>query len=395
MSLPTRTAIIALAAASVPAGPATAAPGPPLREAPADLAASLECSAGVAQAQRPPVILVHGTTSSPEDSFSWGYRKVLPELGYPACTVRLPERATVDLQRSAEYVVHAVREVAGRAGRKVAVLGHSQGAFHAVFTQKFWPDLPGLVDDVVALSGPFKEAEGAQAGCNAASCSPPFRQRQTGARFFGAFLAAPLPAGPSFTSVLTLQDEVTRPQPESSTLAGPPGTDVRTITLQDVCPGRRTEHLGMVGDAVVFQLVIDALTHAGTADPARIVPECGKDRFDGIDEAGYAASVPSAAANLVTAGATADQSPDEPPVRCYLDPACGSVAERGALLAAARRRGRRLILRVQAPGQVRVGHRRPRIVAPGRRVIRVRRRGRVRIATRPAFYTRFLVERRL
>lgn len=403
-------ALLAGAALTSPA--ASAAPGPPLREDPAALAASLECTPDVATSSRLPVILVHGTTSSPEESFSWGYRKVLPERGFPTCTVRLPGRATVDLQRAAEYVVYAIRTVAARSpAHRIDVLGHSQGAFHGVFTQKFWPDLPALTDDVVALSGPFKEAEGLQAGCNAAACSPPFRQRQKGSAFFGAFLAAPLPPGPSFTSVLTLQDEVTRPQPASSTLAPSPGADVRTIVLQDLCPGRTTEHLGMLGDAVVFQLVLDAFSHPGTADPARITPDCAADRFPGTDDRAYAMTLPSALANLAVAGATADRSPAEPPVRCYLRADCGDVAERGAMVTVARlgpRPRRRLRLEVAARGEVlvtvRAGTRTlaqvRRAVTPGRRVItlpRVRRRGTlgVTVATRPVPYATDLAERAL
>jgi hypothetical protein len=78
---------------------------------------------GHRRATRTPVILVHGTGSTPEESFSFGYQAALPKLGIPVCTVRLPERGTVDQQRSIQYVVYAIREVTRRAGRKVSLLG--------------------------------------------------------------------------------------------------------------------------------------------------------------------------------------------------------------------------------------------------------------------------------
>ncbi|MEA2244866.1 MAG: triacylglycerol lipase, partial [Solirubrobacteraceae bacterium] len=139
-----------------PAGGRAAAPSPALTEPAPALERALECHGDLSGAGRPAVILVHGTGSSPEESFSWGYAHVLPKLGFPACTVRLPEHGLVDLQRSIQYVVYAVREVARRSGRPVSLIGHSQGGTLVAYAPYFWPDLPAKIDDVIGLAGVYR-----------------------------------------------------------------------------------------------------------------------------------------------------------------------------------------------------------------------------------------------
>src|SRR5678809_840402 len=45
------------------------------------------------------------------------------------------------------------------------------------------------------------------------------------------------------------------------------------ILIQDVCPGRFVNHGAEPIDAAVFALTMDALTHPGPADPARVLAE--------------------------------------------------------------------------------------------------------------------------
>jgi hypothetical protein len=53
-------------------------------------------------------------------------------------------------------------------------------------------------------------------------------------------------------------------------------------SIQDLCPGRPVDHGGIAGDDVTYRLVIDALTHAGTANPDRAKLKCARDRFPGV-----------------------------------------------------------------------------------------------------------------
>ena len=59
--------------------------------------------------------------------------------------MELPGHATGDGQRSVEYVVAAIRAVSARAHRRIAVVGHSQGALLATFAEP--PVRCALVDE--------------------------------------------------------------------------------------------------------------------------------------------------------------------------------------------------------------------------------------------------------
>jgi triacylglycerol lipase len=395
--------IAVLAGLTAATGPATAAPGPPLRTPVKDLEAALECSPGVARSAVPPVILVHGTTSTPEENFSPGYRQTLPRLGVPACTVRLPGRAMGDLQVSVERLVYAIRKVSALRGGKVSLLGHSQGGFHVFYALRYWPDLVGKVDDAIGLGAPIGRVKLGDSLCEM-PCQPAFKQVTTDARFGNLFRAHPQPPGPSYTSIATLTDEIVFPQPESSHLDG--GTNV---VLQDICPGYVVDHFALALDGLTFAVAYDALTHAGPADPARIAATACTTRYmpyvTALDQAN---SMTRALAGVMAAQSEPKVS-DEPPVRCYMVPACDSPGERGRMIATARVKGTVLVLRHESAGDVRVvvsrdgarsrtktltldrvsGTRRIRLAAsrPGRY--------RIRIDTKPRYYTRWIAEERI
>ncbi len=83
-----------------------------------------ECFGALQGAAQDPVLLVHGTGSTPEENWTV-FLPALRDRGRTVCTVRLEERAAIDIQRNSEYVVYAIREMAERSGRTVAVVGHS------------------------------------------------------------------------------------------------------------------------------------------------------------------------------------------------------------------------------------------------------------------------------
>jgi hypothetical protein len=85
-------------------------------------------------------------------------------------------------------------------------------------------------------------------------------------------------------------DELITPQPYAGQ-----GIGVHSILVQDICPGHVVEHGLMLGDPVGYALVIDAATHAGTADPSRIdrsiCSELTLPAFDPIGATGFATTV--------------------------------------------------------------------------------------------------------
>ena len=117
----------------------------------AALRASLACTAGVSSGSRNPILLVPGTNLDPGPNFSWNYERALQAMGWPYCTVTLPYHTMGDIQVAGEYIVGALRTMAASAGRKVDVLGYSQGGMVPRWALRFWPDTRPLVEDLVGL----------------------------------------------------------------------------------------------------------------------------------------------------------------------------------------------------------------------------------------------------
>lgn len=335
--------LLAMLAVSLLPGLAFAAePGPKLTEPPGDRLAALKCYGELAASPRPPVLLVHGTIMTPDEAWSWGYQKVLLERGHSVCTVRLPEFGFGDAQRTAEYVATAILEVGRRSGRRLSIVGHSQGGFQPLFALRVWPAAADYVDDFVGLAGAYdRGSERAREQMDPSTrtpasrpfctddCVPWLTQQASGSKLLGELGKRDLPAGPSYTAIGTLYDEYITPQPHANQL--PRGRPARSIQIQDVCPGRRfgppsrpsyfpVDHASMLGDAVAHALVLDALDHPGPADPERIPRSvCLKAPYDGLDPVGFARSMATVLPRFAEPQKEVEK---EPPLRCNLDPQC-------------------------------------------------------------------------
>lgn len=240
--------------------------GAPLNVDPSAFDRSLVCQGDLAASQATPVILMSGLASNPTESFRSGYLPALSAAGIPACTVEFPSRGLGDIQVSAEYAVHAVRQVSARAGRPVALAGHSLGGVAALWAVRFWPDILPHVSDVVGIGSPFSGSQLANTVCQPGiGCAPAIWQQRIGSRFLGRLTSDPLPSGPAYTSIGTVIDEIVTPTPQATGLPG-----ARNIVLQDICPGRPIDHVALLYDHLTFSLVVDAVRNEGPADPARL-----------------------------------------------------------------------------------------------------------------------------
>lgn len=290
---------------------------PALTEKRSALDASISCPTRFVNREHEPVLLVHGTSTTPEESWSWNYGNFLPSLGFDVCTVRLPDRALGDIQRSAEYVVHAIRTVAAASHRKIDVLGHSQGAMLPRWVLKWWPGLRGFVDDFVGLAPTNHGASGADTLCPT-TCAPAVQQQKSTSMFMEALNRGDPSLRPvEYTNIYSLTDELVQPVVPEATSAVEGASN---ILVQDLCPGRPVHHAGFVHDAVVFHLVMDAFTHRGPADPARFDTAGCAEAFASDMTAVHAAS-----GNVLFNGsayiAFGTYPPsEEPPLRPYAKP---------------------------------------------------------------------------
>ncbi|MGH8529981.1 MAG: esterase/lipase family protein, partial [Nevskiales bacterium] len=257
---------------------------PKLETDTAKLDAALKCTP-FAHPDKPPVLLVHGTFTNGPEQYNWTYLPLLIERGFDVCLVSYPDRGLGDQQISAEYVVHALRRIHAESGRKVAMIGHSQGAAMPRWALKWWPSARAAVEDFVLQAGPNH-------GSNVAS-RPPLIPELLGlpAALYQVapdsdFVAAvnrddETPGEVSYTSLYTQFDELVQPVAPVPTAALDWGLDnpkVSNVLLQDLCPGRFVDHVTIgLTDRLAFELTLDAISHPGPANIERAggVALCG------------------------------------------------------------------------------------------------------------------------
>ena len=370
-------------------------PGPPLSRPGATLGQALQCSGGLEGASRAPVLLVHGTSITREENWSATYMPALSSLGIPWCAVELPQRATGDIQSHVEYVVHAIREMHLRSGRRIAIIGASQGGMLPRWVFRFWPDTRAMVDDLVALAPSNHGTTQAELPCRS-GCRPAIWQQKDEARFIRALNSfRETFAGISYTNVYTRYDEVVKP-PESSALHTGDGR-ITNVRVQDICQFDFSDHITLaLANAAGFALAMDALRRDGPADFAAVrVRGCSQPSIPGYNPARLAAMTAQYFNNRDTGAATVRS---EPSLRCYVVGTCppgAAVAPRLGVAVSPRRvlRGRRTRLRVRVRARmagrlravrratVSVGGRRRRTDKRGRAtlVVRLTRPGRRRV----------------
>ncbi|MQA87922.1 MAG: lipase [Streptosporangiales bacterium] len=297
-------------------------PGPPL-EVPADeLARSLRCGSDLATGTRAPVLLVPGTTLTPEVNFSWNYARAFDAANRPHCTITLPNHAMSDIQVAGEHLVYAIRTMHRASGRKIEVVGFSQGGMVGRWALRFWPDTRAMVDDLVGLDPSNHGTLDSYAVC-VTGCAPAFFQQGTGSRFLEALNSVQETfAGISYTQIYTITDEVVAPNlgPKASSALRTGDGQIANVAVQRICPVHVAEHLTMgTVDPVGYALVRDALTHVGPADPGRIDRGvCAKALMPGVDPVTFPTNFANVTVTAAEQVATYPHVPREPPLKPYV-----------------------------------------------------------------------------
>lgn len=303
---------LVLAACAQGAPDSTSTDGPALTVKPEALESAIHFPA--AGTYGPPVLLVHGTDSTADESWSTTYAPALTGAGYAVFTIDLPQRALIDIQESAEYLVYAIRRISSLTGRKLSIIGHSQGGLEPRWALRWWPDTRDKVDDLISLGTPQHGTIIADADC-VPGCAAADWQMKRDSHFIAALNRDDeTPGETDYTSIYSETDELVEPQLPVSTSAL---QGAANIAVQDVCPGRPVNHVGLMRDPVVYTLVMDALSHDGGADAARIpFAVCLEVFIPGTDPAG-ALHAEEAYLATFTRDESAYTTNSEPPLRSY------------------------------------------------------------------------------
>jgi lipase (class 2) len=333
-------------------------PGPPLDVAPAKLAAALVCAKGVDHASRAPVLLVPGTGATADDNYSWNYEPAFNAQGIPWCAVTFPSAGNNDIQINGEYVVYAIRTMFARAGRRIAIVGHSQGGMVPRWALRWWPDTRSMVDDVVGFAGTNHGTTMAHANCPN-GCIPADTQQASDSKFIPALNSGQETfAGISYTEVYTHTDEEVQPNRDNTGTSSLHTGDGRitNVAVQDICPADTTEHLGLgTYDSVAYALAIDALNNDGPADPKRISSGvCAQPLMPGVNPVTFPTDSAKAAFDVETS--SGDTVTHEPPLACYVTGSCpnGVLPAPGSAAASGCADPRHLVFALRALARARV-----------------------------------------
>lgn len=321
-------------------------PGPPLSVPQSQLAASLYCEPSVRNASVEPVLLNPATGVTAAQNYSWNWEPALNQLGIPWCAYTAPYSTLGDIQTSGEYLVYAIRTMYAMAGRKIAIMGHSQGGMSMRWALRFWPDTRSMVDKVIGFSGSNHGTTVGGPWMCGDGCPPADWQQFAGSNFINALnsYAETFP-GISYTEIYTHTDEVVQPNsgPNASAALHTGGGEITNVATQDVCPNDTYEHLAIgTIDPVAYALAVDALTHPGPADPSSIPQSvCLQTYMPGVNPldvetymqvlAGAPGLLSVAVGPAAPATTGVQDTTSEPPLACYVFAACaGSAAGAGA-----------------------------------------------------------------
>ena len=248
--------------------PSVAAADPRLDVPAGAMRAALQCPQRFAHRHSDPVLLVHGTGLGADESWAWNYEKALPPSGFDWCAVTLPDRALGDIQVSAEYVVYAIERIHTLTHRRLTVITHSQGGMEGRWALRFWPRARADTADLIDLASPNHGIYASNLCAGSGNCWPAVWQMASGSHFLKALNSvSETPGTTAYTQIYSQTDELVEPS-TTPPLSG--GANTANVAIQSICPGRVVHHAGLLSDPVVWELVLDAMTHAGPANPGRI-----------------------------------------------------------------------------------------------------------------------------
>jgi hypothetical protein len=261
-------------------------------------------------------------------------------LGIPWCAYTAPNQTLNRIDVSGEHLVYAIRTMYRLAGRRIAIIGHSQGGMSMRWALRFWPDTRRMVADVVGLEASNHGTTVITASdCEQLGCVPADWQQVSTSNFIKALNSrSETFSGISYTELYSTHDEVATPDTGPSactTCLSTGGGRIANIELQSICPADVSDHvLAGTTDPVPYALGIDAITHPGPANAARVPKSvCSQVLMPGVaspeSAAGGLGALGGATGSLGIvpgpAGTALSGAPvlhREPPLPCYVFATC-------------------------------------------------------------------------
>ncbi|HEX6394274.1 MAG TPA: hypothetical protein VFZ97_12595 [Acidimicrobiales bacterium] len=315
-------------------------PGPALSVPAENLAQSMRCTSDLVESGRDPILFVAPTLVNPDEAY-FGYERAFDALAIPYCTLTIPFFTTEDIQVSAEYVVYAIRTIHAHAGRRITLLGWSQGGGpEPRWALRFWPDIRPMTAKLVDLEAPNHGTVVVHDLCPGGICAnplcygscPPAIWQQADNSHFTAALNSGQETFPgiSYTNIFSHTSQFVQPNlnGNGSTSLHFGGGAIANIATQDICPLNVADHLAYYYDPVAYALVVDALTHNGPAQPTRIDRSvCSRLAMPYIDPT----DIPTYTAHLYNAifvdrFHNVPQTTAEPPLKCYVTASCQGMS---------------------------------------------------------------------
>lgn len=301
-------------------------PGPKLRPSKAELAAAVTCKGNFRNGKEP-VLLVAGTAFDYQAQFAWSWAAALTRARIPWCAVSSPYDQMGDASISGEYDAYAIRHTYRRAGgRKIAIIGHSQGGAQPRWALRFFPDTRRMVADMVGVApanqgGTNLNALGAV--CSTVSavkvCPEAIWQFQPESRYIAALNSRRETfRGIDYTVIYSRTDGIV--QTADTVLDAGPGVSYRRVAIQSICPGRLADHFqNGATDAATWAMAMDAITHRGPLDPSRVDRKaCNRLFLSGMSPLTAVNGLAGAVVQIAKAIAAAPKSSEEPRLPSYV-----------------------------------------------------------------------------
>ena len=291
------------------------------------LRAAIYIPPGFTWGAKQPVLMSPGTGATGVETFSSNIGKLLSGTSFAdPVYLNVPQNLLNDAQANAEYVAYALQYLYAMTSKKPAIVTWSQGSLDTQWVFKYWPSVPKIVTDHIAISPDYHGTVLAYTLCpgfttaNAIACVPSVIQQQYNSNFVTKLRSnggdsAYVPT----TTVYSLTDEIV--QPQEGTAASGFLNDARNVGvsntfLQGAClaepAGLLYTHEGVLYNPVAYALVVDALQHPGPGSFSRVSGQCGAIVAPGLslsDVIETEALIPLAVLNIFAYSPKVDSEP--------------------------------------------------------------------------------------